>query len=73
MIRYENTYSCIFYDGKEKQQFSCLEHAMNFAALYVGNNSYNKPFSEEHTYLFGPGNGDTTVMVRRDVTFIREN
>lgn len=43
-----------------------LEQAMRLAAAYVGNNAYAKPFPNENTYLYGPGDGSTMVMIRKD-------
>jgi hypothetical protein len=69
MIRYLDTYSCYFCDSDSKESFYTLEKAMQAAESYCGNNNYTKPFLEEEIYLYGPGNGTTSVMVRRDVEF----
>jgi hypothetical protein len=41
-----------------------LAQARAIAADHVGNHSANKPFPGEDTYLYGPGDGTVSVMVR---------
>lgn len=58
--------TCYFLKSGTEKRFPSLEEALSAAIAYCGNNRSVKPFSGEDTYLFGPGNGDTTVMVRTD-------
>jgi hypothetical protein len=58
-------YICYFQLSDTQLEFATLEAARAAAEAYVGNRSAAKPFPSEDTYLYGPGNGDTTVMVRR--------
>lgn len=46
--------------------------AMALAEKHVGNSSYIKPFPDDECYLFGPGDGTTSVMVREEVEFKHE-
>jgi hypothetical protein len=41
-----------------------LAQAKAIASDHVGNNNYTKPFPDEETYLYGPGDGTCYVMVR---------
>jgi hypothetical protein len=56
---------CFFYDGSPDREFDTLDGAQRAAAEHAGCPRYNKPFPNEDTYLYGPGDGTTTVMVRR--------
>lgn len=42
---------------------------MQAAAEYAGNSRYASPFP--NTYLYGPGDGTTSVIVRRDFAIVR--
>ena len=53
-------------DDKETV-FSTLDAAMEYCRRQVGNNSYSQPFPQEDTYLYGPGDGSTSKMIRRRV------
>jgi hypothetical protein len=68
-IRYLETATVYFVGADVEKKFPSLDAALNYAAAHVGNWSYNKPWPNEDLYLFGPGNGDTSVTVRRDVEF----
>lgn len=73
MIIRKGTFTCYFTDeGNRHETFQSLEQALGCAARYVGNSRYSKPFATEHTYLFGPGDGTTCVMVREDVEFAKK-
>jgi hypothetical protein len=46
-----------------------LELALEVAAHIVGNSNSVKPFPNEPTYFFGPNDGTTSVIVRRQRTW----
>jgi hypothetical protein len=68
-IKYLDTFTCYFINSNTEKQFPSKEEAMEAARNYCGNNSYSKLFPNEETYIFGPGDGTTSVMVRQDVEF----
>jgi hypothetical protein len=68
-IKRLGTFTCHFVNSNTEKQFPSLQEALDAATQYVGNRSYTKPFPRESTYLFGPGDGTTSVMVREDVEF----
>lgn len=43
-----------------------LQQAQAIAADHVGNNSPAKPFPSENIFFYGPGDGTTTVVVRKE-------
>jgi hypothetical protein len=43
-----------------------LKQAQSIAAGHVGNNRPAKPFPNEDTYLYGPGDGTTCIIVREE-------
>jgi hypothetical protein len=49
--------------------FDNLATAKEFVERRVGNRSFAKPFDNEDTYFYGPGNGDTTYTIRPEVNF----
>ncbi len=61
---YTGKYSVRFLESDETQVANDLAAALKVASDHVGNNSYAQPFPG--TYLFGPGDGTTSVMVRRE-------
>lgn len=63
------TYTVYFLDSETEKQFPNKDAALKAAAKYVGNNSYNKLFLNEESYIFGPGDGTTSCMVRQDSEF----
>jgi len=65
----KGTFTVHFMDSNTEKQFPTLESAMAAAEAYVGNRSYAKPFRDEPTMLYGPGDGTTSVMIREDVDF----
>jgi hypothetical protein len=67
-IHYADTYTLYNFDNGQSGQFQSLEAAMRAASDYVGNTSYAKPFPNSDTYLYGPGDGTTSIQVRRDFT-----
>lgn len=60
---------CFFTDtateSSRDQVFDSLAEAQKAAVDYCGCSSYNKPFPHEDTYLYGPGDGTTSVIVRK--------
>jgi len=54
---------------RDEKQFPNKEAALKAAEKYVGNNRYNKMFPNENSYIFGPGDGTTSCMVRQDIEF----
>jgi hypothetical protein len=64
------TYTCYILADDSQRQFPTRQAALDFAAATVGNRSYAKPIPAEDTYLFGPGDGTTSIMVRQDVEFV---
>jgi len=68
-IKYLGTFTCYFQNSDTQKQFPSLKEAMDAAANYCGNNNYNKPFPNSDTYLYGPGDGTTSVTVRADVEY----
>jgi hypothetical protein len=70
-IARKGTYTVHYQDTGYKRQFSKLRDALNAAENHVGNSSFAKPFPEEDTYFYGPGDGTTSVIVREDVEFTR--
>jgi len=44
-----------------------LEIALETAAHLVGNSNMVKPFANEPTYFFGPNDGTTSIIVRREL------
>jgi hypothetical protein len=66
-IKYLESATCHFEIEGTKVQYPSVRAARDAAELYVGNRSAAKPFPNEEMYLYGPGNGDTTVMVRQDI------
>ena len=60
------TWTVQFLNSDTEKQFPDKESAMSAAAAYVGNTRYAKPFPREDTYLYGPGNGETSCVVRQD-------
>jgi len=55
-----------------------LHQALRVAKAIAGCEHYSKPFQSNHIYLFGPGDGTTTHLVRsisrfRDVTISKPN
>ncbi len=62
----KNTFTCHFLEDDREQQFPSCEAALGAAREFVGNNRFVKPFACDDTYLFGPGDGTTSVIVRQD-------
>ncbi len=68
-IIHKDTYTCYFINSNTEKAFPSLKEAQAAAEAYCGNRRYVKPFPSEETYLYGPGNGETSVMVRQDIEF----
>lgn len=58
-------YVCMFLNSETEKEFPDLASAQLAAEKYCGNRRYAKPFPNEDTYLYGPGDGTTSVMVRK--------
>lgn len=67
-----DSYTCYFVNENDRaEQFPNKDEAMKRAAAHVGNWSFTKPTMQDEVYLFGPGDGTTSVLVRQDVEFER--
>lgn len=62
-------YVCYFIKSNTEKEFSSLKEAQEAAENYCGNNKYSKPFPNEPTYMYGPGDGTTSVMIRELIDF----
>jgi hypothetical protein len=71
-IIHKPTFTCHFVNSDTEKQFPDKASALAAAEAYCGNRSCVKPFPREETYLFGPGDGTTSVMVRQDIEFSDE-
>jgi hypothetical protein len=69
MIIHKNTFTCYFTNSNTQKTFPSLWEAQQAAEAYCGNASWRKPFPREETYLYGPGDGTTSVMIRQDFEF----
>lgn len=56
-----------FMNSETEREFGTEQEAVACAEKYVGNKMQVKPFKDEKTYLYGPGDGSTSVMVREDI------
>ena len=68
-MKHLDTFTCHFTNDGTNKTFPNKEAAMQAAADYCGNNSWRKIWKDEETYIFGPGDGSTSVMVRQDIDF----
>ena len=68
----KDTYTCYFTNSGTEKTFPSLLEAKKAAENYCGNKVYVKPFSDEETYIYGPGDGSTSVMIRQDFDFKHE-
>jgi len=71
MIIRKGTFTCRFMNSDTSKTFPSLEEAMKAAEQYCGNSSCSKPFPQENTFFYGPGDGTTSVMIREDIEFVR--
>lgn len=62
---YTGCYKVIEFSTGEEQYYSSLDLALKGAGKLAGNTNYNKPFPNEHTYLFGPGDGTVSHTVKQ--------
>ena len=72
MRRHLETATCYFVNSKTEKKYPSLEEAMGAAESYVGNSRFAKPFKNEEKYLYGPGDGTTSVIVSRDSEIVEE-
>mgnify|MGYP001612652923 CR=1 FL=1 len=63
------TFTCYFMNSDTEKQFPSLAEALVAAEKYCGNRRYAKPIPQDEIYLYGPGDGTTSVMVRQDIEF----
>jgi hypothetical protein len=70
-IIHKSTFTCYFHNSDTEKQFPSLAEAQKAAESYCGNNRSTKPFPDEETYLYGPGDGSVSVMIRQDIEFIK--
>lgn len=66
-IKYLSTYTVHNMVDDSNKTFASSGEAHSYCQRLCGNSRYVKPFPEENTYLYGPGNGDTTLMIRQDI------
>lgn len=69
-IKRLDTATCYFTNSDTQKKFESFEKACEAAEDYCGNGVYTRPFPEEETRLYGPGDGTTSVMVRQDISFV---
>ena len=66
----KGTFTLTFLDENNREEtYATLPEAHAAAQRHVGNRSYARPFAHEPTFLYGPGDGTTTLMIREDVEF----
>jgi hypothetical protein len=58
-------FTIYYFDTNTEATFPDKASALKAAQDYVGNNRPTKPFPNEETYLYGPGDGTCTLMIRR--------
>lgn len=68
-VKYLNTYTVYFMISDTEKEFPDKMSALKAAEDYAGCNRYTKPFPNEDTWIFGPGDGSVSIMVRRDVDY----
>lgn len=68
-MRMLETYTIQFLKSGTEKQFPNKVAAHEAAAEYCGCNRYTKPFRDEETWLYGPGDGSTTCIVQQDFDF----
>lgn len=66
-VKYLKSATAYFLASGTEKQFPSMAAARKAAEAYVGNRLCTKMFMDEEAFLYGPGNGDTTVMVRQDI------
>lgn len=66
-VKYLETATVHFFNSDTSKTFPTLAEARAAAEAYVGNKAAAKPFRGEDTYFYGPGNGETSVSVMRDM------
>lgn len=67
MIVYKPTFFVVFIDEDNRTVTGLtLAEARRLAEAHVGNRSCARPIPNEETYLYGPGDGTTSVMIRRE-------
>lgn len=68
MIIKTGKYTCYFLNSDTEKTFDTLAEAKRAAEKYVGNNKAANIFGDDD-FLYGPGDGTTSVMVRPEITF----
>lgn len=71
-MRLLETYTVQFLKSGTSKQYPSKVAAHEAAAEYCGNDRYVKPFRDEDTWLYGPGDGSTSCMVQQDFDFVDE-
>lgn len=66
-IKYLKSATAYFLASDTEKQFPSVAAARKAAEAYVGNRVCTKMFMDEECYLYGPGTGETTVMVRQNI------
>ena len=56
-----------FMDSGQTLYFDSEAEAHKVAQAYVGNSAASQPFPNENTYMYGPGDGTASVMVREEL------
>jgi hypothetical protein len=71
-IKWLDSWTCYFLNSDTEKQFASKEEAVSAAEAYAGNNRHTILWhgSIEESFLFGPGDGTTSVMVRHDCEFV---
>ena len=68
----KDTYSLEYVADGETLKGLNKNRAFAIATSTVGNSSFNKIFPNEEKYLFGPGDGTTSVIVRQEKDWVPE-
>lgn len=68
-IVYKDTYTVYYLDSNTQRDGLTATEAHTLAAQHVGNRSYSKPIPTDETYAYGPGDGTTSVIIRREWEF----
>ncbi len=69
MIIRKGTYFVRFMDSDETRAGLTLAEAQRAAEEFCGNSSYSR-IPGENSFLYGPGDGTVSVMVREEIEFV---